>query len=170
MWRKRRVCQFEAAAHRRGLNRAFDVRGKIREAALVHLRTEPATEDELDALQSDERDTQRELKELAAYAVLVKNALHQIDRDDSSYRFVHADLSQPLREWWSNFKSEGKFHDGKAVYADLHSLRRFLVETVQPYLQQRRNDLEDRPLIREQAFGESLDLETLPTLVRYERI
>jgi hypothetical protein len=52
--------------------------------------------------------------------------------------------------------------------ADEAGLRRFLEGTVLPWLETRRKELANRPLIREQAFGEALDPDKLERLSRYE--
>jgi hypothetical protein len=50
----------------------------------------------------------------------------------------------------------------------LGGLRGFLEGEVLPWLQNRKKELANRPLIREQAFGESLDPDKLERLGRYE--
>jgi hypothetical protein len=52
--------------------------------------------------------------------------------------------------------------------ADVEGLRRFLEGDVLPWFDNRRKELANRPLIREQAFGESLDPDKLEQLGRYE--
>jgi integrase len=52
--------------------------------------------------------------------------------------------------------------------ADLDGLRRFLEGDVLPWFETRKKELANRPLIREQAFGESLDPDKLERLGRYE--
>jgi len=52
--------------------------------------------------------------------------------------------------------------------ADPDGLRRFLVEKVLPWFEERRKELANRPLIREQAFGEAFDPDKLERLARYE--
>jgi hypothetical protein len=47
-------------------------------------------------------------------------------------------------------------------------LLRFLEADVLPWFEARRRELANRPLIREQAFGESLDPDKLERLGRYE--
>ena len=52
--------------------------------------------------------------------------------------------------------------------ADVEGLRRFLEGEVLPWFENRRKELANRPLIREQAFGEALDPDKLERLGRYE--
>ena len=52
--------------------------------------------------------------------------------------------------------------------ADAESLRLFLEGKVLPWFEGRKKELANRPLIREQAFGETLDPDKLERLGRYE--
>jgi hypothetical protein len=52
--------------------------------------------------------------------------------------------------------------------ADVEGLRRFLEGEVLPWFDNRKKELANRPLIREQAFGEALDTDKLDRLGRYE--
>jgi hypothetical protein len=52
--------------------------------------------------------------------------------------------------------------------ADAEGLRHFIESKVVPWFEDRESELANRPLIREQAFGESLDPEKLERLSRYE--
>jgi hypothetical protein len=50
----------------------------------------------------------------------------------------------------------------------VEGLRRFLKGEVLPWFDNRKKELANRPLIREQAFGESLYADKLERLSRYE--
>ena len=52
--------------------------------------------------------------------------------------------------------------------ADAEGLLRFLEGEVLPWFEGRKKELSNRPLIREQAFGEALDPDKLERLGRYE--
>ncbi len=52
--------------------------------------------------------------------------------------------------------------------AHVKGLRRFLEGEVLPWFETRKKQLANRPLIREQAFGEALDADKLERLGRYE--
>jgi hypothetical protein len=52
--------------------------------------------------------------------------------------------------------------------ADVEGLRRFLEGEVLPWFDNRKKELANRPLIREQAFGQALDPDKLERLGRYE--
>lgn len=56
----------------------------------------------------------------------------------------------------------------EAETPDVAGLRSFLEGTVMPWFTSRRRELANRPLIRAQAFGESLDPDRLERLGRCE--
>ena len=58
--------------------------------------------------------------------------------------------------------------DEEPATADVEGLRRFLEGEVLPWFENRKKELANRPLIREQAFGEALDPDKLERLGRYE--
>jgi len=58
--------------------------------------------------------------------------------------------------------------DEELATADAEGLRRFLEAEVLPWFENRKNELANRPLIREQAIGEALDPDRLEGLARYE--
>jgi hypothetical protein len=58
--------------------------------------------------------------------------------------------------------------DEEPFSPDGDSLRRFIEQKVLPSFETRRKELSNRPLIREQAFGESLGPDKLELLARYE--
>ncbi len=60
-------------------------------------------------------------------------------------------------------ESEGEPYTGDAI-----SLARFLKTEALPFYTDRRRELDNRPLIRSQAFGEACDPDRLATLARYE--
>ncbi len=61
------------------------------------------------------------------------------------------------------------FDDEEPRYtANADGLVEFLQDEVMPSYKARRKELQNRPLIREQAFGEALDADKLDGLARYE--
>ena len=82
-----------------------------------------------------------------------------------------AALRDDIREWWENMLARDPDEldeDEEPATADVASLRRFLEGELLPWCEIRRNELSNRPLIREQAFGESLDPDKLEQLGRSE--
>jgi len=92
-------------------------------------------------------------------------------RRNDRYEAALAALREDTRTWWSNMLAEdpAKLEDDEEPFtADPEGLRRFLEGEVQPWFENRRKEIANRPLIREQAFGESLDPDKLERLGRYE--
>jgi hypothetical protein len=58
--------------------------------------------------------------------------------------------------------------DEEPARADAEGLRRFLERKILPWFEERRKEISQRPLLRDQAFGESLDPDKLERLGRYE--
>jgi hypothetical protein len=77
-----------------------------------------------------------------------------------------------LPRWWaSELARNSSDLEGDEVPAtpDAEGLRHFLENKGRtPWFEHRRTELTNRPLIREQAFGESLDPDKLERLGRYE--
>ncbi len=64
----------------------------------------------------------------------------------------------------AGFRREGE----EPATPDREGLRQFIEGEVWPWFENRKKELANRPLIREQAFGESLDVHKLERLGRYE--
>jgi hypothetical protein len=92
-------------------------------------------------------------------------------RCNDAYEAALAALREDTREWWADelaCSSDELEEDEAPATADIESLRRFLQNRVLPWFDTRRKELANRPLIREQAFGEALDPGKLDRLARYE--
>ena len=68
---------------------------------------------------------------------------------------------------WRETQEDLEEHDVPYT-ADVEGLRRFIETELLPFLDDRRRELANRPLIRDQAFGEALDPDKLERLGRYE--
>ncbi len=87
------------------------------------------------------------------------------DRYEAALEALH----QETREWWADMLARHPDKQGEEpATADEAGLQRFLEKEVLPWFQTRRKELANRPLIREQAFGEALDPDKLERLGRYE--
>jgi len=75
-----------------------------------------------------------------------------------------------MRRWEDQLAWEPNDYDeGQIPYrADAEGLRRFLESEILPWYEKQRRELENRPLIRAQAFGEAVDPGRLRGLARYE--
>jgi hypothetical protein len=78
---------------------------------------------------------------------------------------------EDTQQWWADTLARDPAEleeDEEPATADAEGLRRFLEGEVLPWFEARKKELANRPLIREQAFGESLDPDKLERLGRYE--
>ena len=92
------------------------------------------------------------------------------NRNDAYEAAIPA-LREDTQQWWAYVlrqNPEELDDDEEPFSPDGDSLRRFIEQKVLPSLETRRKELSNRPLIREQAFGESLDPDKLERLARYE--
>jgi len=170
LWRKRRLRLAEAAAHRRGLQGTLD-RETVR-VALVHLDTDGRSERVADAIKATVADTQEAMTDMAADEAMTRRALELLgSRRNDAYEAALAALREDTQAGWAatlacdpDELGEGEEH----ATADVESLRRFLEGKVLPWFENRQKELANRPLIREQAFGEALDPDKLERLFRHE--
>jgi hypothetical protein len=82
-----------------------------------------------------------------------------------------AALRDDSRAWWEEQLgwNADDYDEGQTPYgADAESLRRFLEAEILPWCEKRQLELDHRPLIRAQAFGEAIDPHRLERLARYE--
>jgi hypothetical protein len=75
------------------------------------------------------------------------------------YEAALAALREDTREWWADMltRNPDELEEEAPATADTEGLRRFLEGEVLPWFETRKKELANRPLIREQAFGEALD-------------
>jgi hypothetical protein len=92
-------------------------------------------------------------------------------RNDAYEAALLAALCEDQQAWWADTLAcnpDELGEDEEPATADVGSLRRFLEGKVLPWFENRQKELANRPLIREQAFGEALDPDKLERLGRYE--
>jgi hypothetical protein len=92
-------------------------------------------------------------------------------RRNDPYEAALAALPEGAREWWAAAlaRDPEELDEGEApATADAEGLHRFLEAEVLPWLETRKTALANRPLVREQAFGEALNPDKLERLGRYE--
>ena len=193
MWRKRRLRLAEAAAHRRGLEETLESYRETVKVALVHLGATVADTQEdmadedmadmdervVDAIRATAADTQEDMADMAADEAMTRRALELLGskRNDAyeaglaAYEAGLAALREDIQSLWADrlARDPDKLgEDEQPATADVEGLRRFLEGEVLPGFDNRRKELANRPLIREQAFGEALDPDKLERLGRYE--
>jgi hypothetical protein len=78
------------------------------------------------------------------------------------------DDTRAWREEQLGWNADDYEEDQKPYGADAESLRRFLEAEILPWYEKRRKELDHRPLVRAQAFGEAVDPNRLERLARYE--
>jgi hypothetical protein len=91
-------------------------------------------------------------------------------RRNDPYEAAVASLREDTQQWWADTlaRDPSELRGRGTVTPDAEGLRRFLDGEVLPWFEGRKKELASRPLIRGQAFGESLDPDKLERLGRYE--
>ena len=172
LWRKRRLRLAEGAAHRCGLAETFSRYRKTKQAALAYLGASDGSEEVSDAVRATAADTKEALAGIAEDEAMTRHALELLGatRNDA-YEAALAALSEGTRKCWADMlaRKPDELQKGeKPSTADAEGLRAFLENLVLPWFETRKKELANRPLIREQAFGEALDPDKLERLGRYE--
>jgi hypothetical protein len=107
-----------------------------------------------------------------ASCLLTRRALELLgSKRNDAYETALAALREDTQAWWADTLAcdPDELGEGEEpVTADVEGLRRFLEGEVLPWFENRQKELANRPLIREQAFGEALDPDKLERLGRYE--
>jgi hypothetical protein len=172
LWRKRRLRLAEAAAHRRGLEETLNSYRETVKVALVHLDTTGQSERVVDAIRATAADTEDDMADMAADEAMTRRALELLgSKRNYAYEAAVAALRDDTQGWWEDVLARDPDELGKGeepATADAEGLRRFLEAEMLPWFENRRKELANRPLIREQAFGEALDTDKLERLGRYE--
>jgi hypothetical protein len=172
IWRKRRLRLAEAAAYRRGLEDTLEPYQKTVKAALVHLDATDETERVVDSIRATEADTATELADMEADETTTRLALDLLGKSrNDAYEAALEALREDTAQWWEGVLSgevDQLSEDEEPYTVDAAGLRRFLEEEVLGWFDTRRKELANRPLIREQAFGEALSVDKLEGLSRYE--
>jgi hypothetical protein len=172
LWRKRRLRLAEAAAHRRGLEGTLASYRETVKVALVHLDTTGQSERVVDAIRATVADTDEDIAEMETDEAMTRSALDLLgSKRNDAYEAALAALRQDTQAWWTDTLAcdPDELGEGEEpATADVEGLRRFLEGEVLPWFENRKKELANRPLIREQAFGEALDPDKLERLGRYE--
>jgi hypothetical protein len=172
LWRKRRLRLAEAAAHRRGLNDTLASYRETAKVALVHLDATEQSECVIDAIRATATDTKNDMREMQEDEAMTRRALDLLgSRRNNAYEAALAALREDTQAWWEDVLALGpdELEEEEApATANAEGLRHFLEAKVLPWFEARKKELAHRPLIREQAFGEALDVDKLERLGRYE--
>jgi hypothetical protein len=172
LWRKRRLRLAEAAAHRHGLYSTLTSHRETAKVALVHLDGIDPTERIIDVIRATASDTDEDVRDMQDDEAMTRRALDLLgSRRNDAYEAALAVLREDTQAWWADMLAHGPDEleeDEAPASADVEGLRLFLESKVLPWFETRRTELANRPLIREQAFGEALDPDKLERLARYE--
>jgi hypothetical protein len=172
IWRKRRLRLGENAAHHRALMRASDPYQHTAKAALINVAEDVKLDSIDDAIHATEQQTLEDRADLEDDQAMTEEALRILASPSSSaYSHALAALRDDSRAWWEeqlSWNADDYEEDQTPYGADAESLRRFLEAEILPWYEKRRQELEYRPLIRAQAFGEAVDPHRLERLARYE--
>lgn len=172
IWRKRRLRLAESAAHRRGLENTLRPFRETVKAALVHLDAGEQSERVVDAIRATASDTEDEIRDVQNDQAETRHALKILSgKRNDAYDAAIAALREDTQEWWSAQlarEPEELDETEEPATPDRQGLKRFIECEVLPWLENRMKELANRPLIREQAFGESFDPDKLERLGRYE--
>ncbi len=162
----------EAAAYRRGLEDAILQSRRTAKTAVVHIDATDGSEDVAEAIRGTAADTEDAVRDMQEDEAMTRQALDLLNsRRNDPYEAALAALREDTREWWADVLARDPDELGEGdepATADAEGLRRFLEGEVLPWFEARKKELANRPLIREQAFGESLDPDKLERLGRYE--
>jgi hypothetical protein len=187
MWRKQRLVMAEASACRAGLHRALEKNpwggDPVLVRALAHLDGGEPTENAAAAVRATAEDTEAELRGLAEDEAMTERAVAilrkcRVNAYDKALAVLHEDTVAGWLETIADvnaedlddadYDSDAETGDRESYQPDTESLQRFLEDEVMPWYRRRRRELENRNLIRAQAFGEALDPDRLDRLARYE--
>lgn len=172
LWRKRRLRLAEAAAYRHGLDDATESYRSTVKVALVHLDAGQQIERVVDAVQATAEQTSQAIRDLDEDEEMTAEALKLLRGcNPNSYELAIDVLRADTCEWWQYALERGPDEIGEGetpTKPNAVDLQNFIENELLPWYAQRRKELENRPLIREQAFGEAFDPDKLGQLARYE--
>jgi hypothetical protein len=141
-------------------------------AALVHLDASKPIEQVIDAIRATPTDTEEDLRDMEEDEAKTRHALDLLgSRRNDNYEAALAELREDTQQWWAYLlaRRPDELEENEQPFTrDAEGLRRFVEEKVMPWFDMRRKELTNRPLIRDQAFGDSLNPEKLERLGRYE--
>jgi len=171
-WRKRRLRSAESAVHHRALKRAIEPHQETTRNALIYIAAHDEIEPIGDAIRATEGQTAEDLADLEKDETMTENAIRLLKTlAPSTYTRAVATLRDDTRAWWEDQVSwqPDDYEEGETPFQpNAETLRRFVETKVLPWYDTRRRELENRPLIRAQAFGEAVDPDRLERLARYE--
>src|ERR1700729_1750601 len=172
LWRKPHLRLAGCAAHRPGLDEALWKSERTAKRAVVHIDAADGSEDVAEAVRATAADTEDAVRAMEEDEAITRQALDLLNsRRNDPYEAATAALREDTQQWWADtlVRDPAELEEDEEPFtADAEGLRRFLEGEVLPWFDARKKELANRPLIREQAFGEALDPDKLERLGRYE--
>lgn len=172
LWRKRRLRLAEGAHHHRALKKALDPYSETTETALVHLDVGKQSDRTGEAIRATPEETLQDLQDLDVDQAATEKALKILRNGKTeAYEKALAALREDTRQAWEEQLEwePDDYEEGQEHYkADAASLQRYLETEIGPWYDTRRKELQNRALIKAQAYGEALDPDKLVRLARYE--
>jgi hypothetical protein len=170
IWRKRRLRLAEASSYRRGLKKTTEPFGKTVDAALICVNPTVPLGSVVDALEGTDDEATELGAQFKECEGLVRRALDILKAgEQDSYHKALAALDVGTQEWWEDELTYGQEGVGEGAYRkNASDLRRFLEGEALHCYARRQTEIENRPHIRAQAFGEALNIHQLERLARYE--
>ena len=125
-----------------------------------------------DAITATEEQTAADLADLKSDQAMTNAALRLLEgKSPTAYSRALAALREDTREWWEEqltWEADDYDEDENPYCADAASLKRFLERKILPWHEKELREVNNRPLIRTQAFGQAVDVRRLERLSRYE--
>ena len=126
----------------------------------------------VDAIRATQAETEKDIADIEENEAMTRHALDLLGSGrNEAYEAALAALRDDTRQWWEDQvtgDTEVLDEDKEGYPGDTAGLRDFLEGEILPRLARRGKELSNRPLIREQAFGEAFDAAKLEQLGRYE--
>jgi hypothetical protein len=161
IWRKRRLRLGESAAHHRALRHALDPYQHTAEESLINVAATVDADHIGEAVRTTDEQTAEDTADLVEDQAMTEEALRILaSPSPSAYSRALAALRDDTQRWWQQQLSsapEDYDEEQEPYSADAESLKRFIEDEVSPWYEKRRQELQNRPLIRAQAFGEAVD-------------
>ena len=172
IWRKRRLRQAEHASFQRGLLETTKDNAATAQSALVLTRSQDGPIDVSAALVAGSSNIALELAELDDDRRLTLAAIEMLGKTGNrTYEDALDTLHEGTRIAWHDqltWRSDD-YADGVVPYEpSATSLRTYLEAEILPWYERTSAEIQARPQILTQAYGESLDPDRLERLGRYE--
>ena len=124
----------------------------------------------VDAIRATVDDTAEDIRELEEDGAMTLQALDLLNSNrDDAYEVALAVLRDDTRESWEDVLARDPDEleeEAEPATAVAECTRRFLEREIFPWYVNQNKELANRPLIREQAFGEAFDRDKLERLGR----